>query len=180
MSSVMFVIVLVGFCFGNPGGTTGAVPLSVEVLSAPLASSVLTLSCYFFLNFFLSCSFAIASYLLTYFSVCWVILKLQSGHWTISLSLSLCSGLSSTTGTSSSLICYTGSFVILILGFAFAFALYFYLTTGLSSSSVNVWIPASWTGSSSLALSSISYRVCSSSDFFTQYRYLNKLISKFE
>ena len=49
MSSVIVVIVVVGFCFGNPGGAKGAVPLSVEVLPAPLAS---------FATSFVTCSLA--------------------------------------------------------------------------------------------------------------------------
>ena len=44
MSSVIFVLVFVGFCFGNPGGTKAAVPLSVEVLPAPLTSFVTSVS----------------------------------------------------------------------------------------------------------------------------------------
>ena len=78
-----------------------------------------------------------------YFSVWTAIERLQSGQLTNSLSLLF--GFSSTTTTgsgSSSLIGSTGSFVILILGFAFAFALDFALT-GFTSSSIIVSITAS-------------------------------------
>ena len=171
ISLVRFVVGVDGFCLGNPGGTKGAVPLSVEVLPAPLTPfSVYVFTASLISSLFYSWNAPLQQFicLWIYFNVCWVIGRLQPGQLTISLSLSLFLGFSylitgsgSSAITSSSLIGSTGSFVILNLGFVFVFALDLALTTGL--------IYYSWTGSwtsSSFTISSISSRVWSSSDIF--------------
>ena len=105
--------------FANPGG-------SFIVLTSVVVSVYLNRFTMFFLSMYLS--------------ICWVMLKWQSGHWTISLRSSTFLGLSSTTGLSStiglslttgsgsSIIIYIGSIgsiVILIFGFAFALCSFF-------------------------------------------------------
>ena len=64
-------------------------------------------------------------------------LKLQPGHFTISCTLLLFEGFSTSIGSGSSFLigstCSTGSFVILMFGFVFAFAFVF---TGFTSSSM--------------------------------------------